>query len=152
MAVRTDGVGFVKIPVKFEVKRFLDVVVVAVNLNAGDIFTEQSIRLEKMDAGKLGAGYMTEPEKVIGLQLRHGMVPGTVVTERNLVRPILVQRGEIVQLRARIGEIEVAANGVTLAAGSAGDLIRVLNTNTKKIMTGRVQEDKTILVLNQTGG
>ena len=152
VAVRTDGVGFVKVPVQFEVKRYLDVVVAAVNLNAGDILSEQSIRLEKMDAGKLAAGYMTETEKVIGLQLRFAMAPGTVMTERNVKRPIVVQRGEIVQLRARIGELEVAANGVALAAGAAGDLIKVQNSTTKKILTGRVQEDKTVLVLNQTGG
>ena len=152
VAVRTDGVGFVKVPVQFEVKRYLDVVVAAVNLNAGDILSEQSVRLEKMDAGKLAAGYITEVDKVIGLQLRFAMTPGLVLTERNVKRPIIVQRGEIIQLRARIGELEVAANGVALGAGAAGDLIKVQNSNTKKILTGRVQEDKTVLVLNQAGG
>ena len=80
------------------------------------------------------------------------MPPGSILSERSLVRPILVKRGENVRIVARIGEIDVYANGVALAQGAAGDLIRVQNTTTKRILTGRVQEDKSVLVLNQPGG
>ena len=152
VAVRTDGLSFSKVPVQFEVRRYLDVVVAAGNLNAGDILSESSLRLERMDAGKIPAGYLTEQSKAIGLQVRHAMPPGSIISERSLVRPILVQRGENVKIVARIGEIDVYANGVAFAQGAAGDLIRVQNTTTKRILTGRVQEDKSVLVLNQPGG
>jgi len=152
VAVRADGAGFAKIPVQFEVKRYLDVVVAAVNLNAGDILSEQSLRLEKMDAGKLVAGYVTELKKVVGLQLRYPLAPGSVLSERSVMRPIVVQRGEVVKVLAKIGELEIAANGVALSGGAVGDVIRVQNSNTKKIMTGRVREDKSVLVLDQPGG
>jgi len=127
-------------------------VVAAGNLNAGDILSESSLRLERMDAGKIPAGYLTELSKAIGLQVRQAMPPGSIISERSLVRPILVQRGENVKIVARIGEIDVYANGVAFAQGAAGDLIRVQNTITKRILTGRVQEDKSVLVLNQPGG
>ena len=152
VAVRTDAVGYVKVPVLFEVKRYLDVVVATVSMNAGDIVSAQSVRQERMDAGKLTPGYLTELGKVVGLQLRYAVAPGTVIGERNLMRPILIQRGEVVQVRARIGEMEVSASGVALSPGAFGDVIRVQNTNTKKILTGHVQEDKSVLVLNQQGG
>lgn len=152
VAVRTDGRSFVKVPVQFEVRRLLDVVVATTNLNAGDILTEQSVRLERMDAGKLAAGYLTELDKAIGLQVRYALPPGSVIGERNLTRPILVKRGENVKIVARVGELEVVANGVAFAQGAAGDLVRVQNLVTKKFLTGRVQNDKSVLVLNQPGG
>lgn len=152
VAVRADGRSFVKVPVQFEVRRLLDVVVATTNLNAGDILTEQSVRLERMDAGKLAAGYLTELDKAIGLQVRYALPPGSVIGERNLTRPILIKRGENVKIVARVGELEVVANGVTFAQGAAGDLVRVQNLVTKKFLTGRVQNDKSVLVLNQPGG
>ena len=79
VSVRTDGVGFVKVPVQFEVKRYLDVVVATLSMNAGDIVSPQSVRLERMDAGKLPAGYMTELSKVIGQQVRYAVTPGAVM-------------------------------------------------------------------------
>lgn len=152
VAIRTDGRSFVKVPVQFEVRRLLDVVVATTNLNAGDILTEQSVRLERLDAGKLAPGYLTELDKAIGLRMRYALPPGSVIGERNLTRPILVKRGESVKIVARVGEIEVFANGVSYAQGAAGDLVRVQNLVTKKFLTGRVQNDKSVLVLNQTGG
>lgn len=152
VTVRTDGRSFVKVPVRFEVRRYLEVVVAAANLNAGDILSEQSLRLERVDAGKLPAGYLTETGRAVGLQVRYAVPPGSILYEKNLSRPILVQRGEIVRLTSRIGDIEVSAGGVALSQGAAGDLVRVQNSATKRILTGRVQEDKSVLVHSQLGG
>ena len=152
VAIRADGRSFLKTPVRFEIRRYQEVVVAAINLNAGDILTEQSVRLERLDTGSMPAGYLTETGKAVGLQVRYPMPPGSVLSERSVTRPILVRRGELVRILARIGEIEIYANGVSYSQGAVGDLIRVQNTTTKKILTGRVQADKTVLVLNQPGG
>ena len=152
VSIRTEGELFARIPVQFEVKRYLDVVVTVDNLNAGEIISARAVRLETMDVGKLQPGYLTDLAKVVGLQARHAIPPGNVLHERSLTRPILVKSGEMVRIAARIGEIEVVAMGQALSQGAAGDLIRVQNLNTKRMLTGRVQEDKSILVLNQQGG
>ena len=152
VTVRAEGRSFVKVPVQFEVRRFLDVVVAAANLNAGEILSEQSLRLDRVDAGKLPAGYLTELSKAVGLQIRYAVAPGGILYEKALSRPILVKQGEIIRLTARIGELEISAAGIALSQGAAGDLVRVQNSTTKKILTGRVQEDKSVLVLNQQGG
>ena len=55
-------------------------------------------------------------------------------------------------MTARVGSLEVAALGVALTSGAAGDQIRVQNSATKKIMNGQVQDDKSVLVMNQSGG
>ena len=152
IAIRTEGRIFLKVPVRFEVRRFLDVVVAAVNLNAGDILSEQSVRMERLDTGTMPAGYLTELDKAVGLQVRYPIPPGSVLSERSLTHPILIRRGELVRIVGRVGEIEVYANGIAFSQGAAGDLIRVQNSVTKKILTGRLQEDKSVLVLNQPGG
>ena len=152
VTVRTDGATFAKVPVQFEVKRILEVVVAAQNLNAGDIIQARSVRLESVDAGKLQPGYLTDLSKVVGMQIRQAAPPGSVVFERSLTRPILVKQGEMIRIAARIGEIEVSAGGVAMSQGAAGDLIRVQNLTTKRFLTGRVQEDKSVLVLNYQGG
>lgn len=152
VAVRADGRTFLKIPVQFEVRRYLDVVVSVRNLNAGEILTEQSVRLERVDAGRLPAGYQTEIDKVLGLQARVPVAPGSVLYGHSLTRPILVRRGETVRLTARVNGIAVEASGTALSQGAAGDTVRVQNSTTNRVLTGRVQDDKSVLVLNQQGG
>ena len=152
VSVKTNGMVFTRIPVQFEVKRYLDVVVATLSMNAGDTVSAQSVKLEKMNVGALPSGYMTDLNKVIGLQLRYAVIPGTVLGERTLMRPMLVRRGESIRLLARVGTLEVSALGVALSGGAMGELIRVQNSTTKKIMNGYVQDDKSVLVMDQQGG
>ena len=152
VTVQADGQSFTKIPVRFTVKRYLDVVVAAANLNAGEVLSAQSLKLERLDAGRLPAGYLTELNKAVGLQIRYAVPPGSILYDKALSRPIVIRQGEIVHMKARIGELEVTASGVALSQGAAGDMVKVQNSSTKRIMTGRVQDDKSVLVMNQQEG
>jgi flagella basal body P-ring formation protein FlgA len=152
VSVRTDGKTFAKIPLRFEVRRFQNVAVAAVTLGSGDSVSNGSLKFERMDVGKLAAGYITDFAQYEGWLARNAIAPGTVLTENMIVKPTLIKRGDTVRIVARIGQMEVSAAGLALSQGGVGDRIRVQNIDTKKYLSGRVQADKSVLVMEDRGG
>ena len=152
VSVRTDGKSFAKIPIRFEVRRFQNVAVAAIGLGSGDVVNNTLLRFERMDIGKLPAGYINDFAQYEGWLARNMIAPGTVLTENMIVKPTLIKRGDTVRIVARIGQMEVSAAGLALSQGGVGDRIRVQNIDTKKYLSGRVQADKSVLVLEDRGG
>ena len=152
MSVRTDGRTFAKIPVRFEIKRFQKVVIASVAIQSGDQVSRDLVKLERMDVGKLPIGFITYFDEFEGWNAKNQIAPGTVLTENMLIKPMLIRRGDVVRIVARIGQMEVSASGLALSQGGVGDRIRVQNVDTKKYLTGRVQADKSVLVLDDRGG
>ena len=70
--------------------------------------------------------------------------PGQVLQKRLLAAPVLVKRGEVVVIEARSGPIQVTASGEALEPGRQGDVVRVRNVNTGKIIRARVVDTGTV--------
>lgn len=150
--IRTDGRSFNRIPLRFELRRFQNVAVTVNGLAAGDPVTASTLRFERMDVGKLPAGYIADVVPFDGWLLRYAVTPGTVITEAMLVKPLLVRRGDTIRIVARVGQMEVSAAGLALSQGGIGDRIRVQNLDSKRYLSGRIQADKSVLVLEDRGG
>ena len=106
-----------------------------------------NLRSERMDIGKLGAGYYTDLNKVVGLASRRSLKPGMVLIDSMLVKPVLVKRGAAVNIVARIGSLEVTALGQAMQDGTQGQLIKVQNVNSAKFISARVLDGTTVQVL-----
>ena len=147
IAVSVNGQVISKINLRLDVKLYQKVAVATNQIIAGEILTVDKLRYERMDTGHLGLGYFTDINKVQGLMARHSLSPGMVVTESMLNKPILIKRGNIVNIVARIGSMEVTTAGQALQDGNQGQLIRVQNTNSKKIISAKVLDESTVQVL-----
>jgi flagellar basal body P-ring formation protein FlgA len=58
----------------------------------------------------------------------------------------LVEQGAAVQIYFTAGGLTISASGVTLQPGAAGDLVKVRNVDSGKIISGTVMADGTIRV------
>ncbi|WP_043820048.1 flagellar basal body P-ring formation chaperone FlgA, partial [Rubrivivax gelatinosus] len=65
---------------------------------------------------------------------------GQPLGPRVLVEPLLVRRGDSVQIRARRESVEVVVPGQALDAGRRGETIRVRNTANGSVIRARVVE------------
>ena len=80
------------------------------------------------------------------MRTRRSLAAGTVVRSHFLERPPLVERGDAVTLRIIRGSLVIEARGQAKTSGNLGDSIRVENTDSRKIVTGRVSEDGSVHV------
>jgi len=147
VSVSVNGQLFTKVLTKLDVRQFRQVVVAVDQISSGDLFSTGNLRYARMDTGKLSAGYFTDMNKLIGLAARHSLNQGMAITDSMVVKPTIIKRGSAVNIVARLGSLEVTAMGQALQDGMQGQLIRVQNVNSNKIISAKVLDESTVEVL-----
>lgn len=147
MTVNVNGQATATMNLRFDVKLYRQVTVAASQISQGEVLTSEKLRYERMNTGRLATGYFTDMSKVIGLETRRPLTPGMVITDLMLNKPIVIKRGNLVNIVARIGSMEVTTVGKAMQDGYVGQLIRVQNINSNKFISGKVLDEGTVQVL-----
>ena len=87
--------------------------------------------------------------EVIGARTIRRLNAGDVIQAGFVATPPVVQIGEPVTAIARIGDLEVAARFVAEDNGRIGDLIRIVNPDTKRTLRARIIKAGTVEVFNE---
>ena len=142
-----DGRLYARTILKFDVRLYRQVVVAASNIAAGETVTAEVLKYERMDSGRLAPGYTTDINKFIGLVTRRGIASGMPVNVSMVQKPVLVKRGSVVTIIARIDGIEAAVYGQSMQDGCEGQVIRVQNINSRKTVAAKVIDAGTVEVV-----
>ena len=112
-------------------------------LPAGTIITPADLRA--VDSDRPG---IDDPSQAIGLQTRITIYEGRPIQATLLQAPKLVGRNQIVRLSFRRGALRIDAQGRTLSDGAAGEVIRVMNLESRSIIVALVEDDGSLTTLN----
>jgi flagellar basal body P-ring formation protein FlgA len=88
----------------------------------------------------------TRPEDLEGKIAKRTLLPGRYIPAGAIRDAWLVEQGASVQVLFTAGALTISATGVTLQPGAAGDLVKVRNVDSGKIISGTVMADGTIKV------
>lgn len=146
VGVRCRGIKTWTLYVPVRVGVLDKVVVVSHALPRGHVISARDIQLETRDLASLSGGYLLNPRDVIGQSLRRPIVIGAVITPAAIKPARAIRRGEKVTILARRKGIEVRMTGVALADGAPGELIRVRNILSKKIIQGIVTKYGEVMI------
>ncbi|MEO0911634.1 MAG: flagellar basal body P-ring formation chaperone FlgA [Pseudomonadota bacterium] len=83
-------------------------------------------------------GTYADPAEVIGLEARVTIYPGRPIRRGDLGAPAVIERNQIVSLRYTVGGLFIETEGRALGRAGIGDLVRVMNINSRNTVTGRV--------------
>lgn len=114
--------------------------------NAGAQLTRADLAPETRLVSGVAAGYVTNLALLSRSTLRHPMPAGAVLHASDLLADFMVRQGQQVTLIASIDGIEVRATGVALQDGRYGELIRVQNPASKKVVQGTVGDAHVVYV------
>lgn len=98
-------------------------------------------------AGDLGLsdaevpGAVSEPSQAIGLEARVALYPGRPIRPQDLGPPAVVERNAIVPLVFRRGNLLITAEGRALDRAGPGEVIRVMNIESRTTVTARLGVD-----------
>lgn len=123
---------------------------VAVLKNAGTrnmVLTDEDISLEKMNINRLSSGYFDDIEQLKGKILTQNLIKGAVLTKHHVKLQMAINRGQMVTLIAKNSVIEVRMKGKAMGKGAIGEIIKVKNMKTKRIVEG-VIIDKHLINVN----
>jgi flagella basal body P-ring formation protein FlgA len=130
--------------VQIEVSR--DVVVSTHSLSRHSIITQDDLRLEKMNLADVPPDVVTDPLEIIGMRTKRVVDAHLPFCISFLEMPPVVKRGDLVTIVAETDAIKITTQGVVIENGGKGDMVRVVNTSSKRELFARVKDSKTVEV------
>ena len=91
-------------------------------------------------------GAITSVDEIVGKEARVNLYAGRVIRFSEVGAPAVLERNQLVVMIYRLGLLSISAEGRVLDRGGAGELVRVMNLESRMTVTGRVQLDGTIEV------
>jgi len=115
-----------------------DVVTVVRPLGKHQHIRLEDIRLERRDLAGLGSETIRDLEDALGNRSRRAIYPGTVLRAGMIDQPPVVRRGDIVKIVVETGAMTITATGMVKQRGRKGEMVRVMNTDSNRVIMARV--------------
>ncbi|MGM0769891.1 MAG: flagellar basal body P-ring formation chaperone FlgA [Pseudomonadota bacterium] len=115
-----------------------DGMVAARPLARGERLTGGLIKAESVTVNATRRGVITDPDQLLGMEMRRGVNAGTLMTPDLLTAPAAVVRGDHVIITARRGSFAVNSRGKAMADASVGDQVLVENLSSARTVKARV--------------
>lgn len=128
--------------------RIFDLALVATHdLRIETPVTESDFRLDEI-AVDGRTDYLKDPAEVVGLVPHRFIRAGSPVTINYFQQPFAVDSGSIVKIIFRRNGLQVAAKGVAMMRGRIGQIIKVRNETSQKILSARIIDAQTVEVVS----
>ncbi len=156
----TSPIGDFSIPIIFKVngeivsrtwvmvktKLIAPIIVSAYPIRRGELITKDKIKVVKKDITRLPAGVFTNKSEVVGKRAKINIGINRVIYKNMVEIPPIIRRGQRVVIVAESDNLKVTAPGKAKENGRLGDIIKVENILSKKIITGKVVDSQTVKV------
>ncbi len=134
----------IHLPVTIDV--FDDVLVAARPLLKGQFIDNSATRLQKHNIAKLKNGYYSRDSRPGQLESKRNLTQGTVLTPLNLSPRLLVRSGQQVTLVLSYNGMHIRSTGEALRSASLGEVIRVRNSQSLKVVEGIVSGEAQVRI------
>lgn len=135
-----------KVYVSAQVDVYEDVMASTRPILRGQSIDINDVQVIHQKASKRSQAYFHKPDQIVGMIAKYSIPVGKVFSLQMVEAPRLVQRGEIVTLVAETASLVVRMKGKALSDGAAGDVIKVRNTTSNRVVEGIVSGTGTVKV------
>ena len=96
------------------------------------------LSVQRRELADLSSDTVRRIEDALGNRTTRMIYPNTVLQSSMIASPPLVKRGDIVKIVANAGPMTITATGMVKQQGCKGEMVRVVNTDSNRIITARV--------------
>jgi flagella basal body P-ring formation protein FlgA len=111
------------------------------HLSRGSLLEPEDFRLVEMDAQRIPRDALQDISAIFGLRARQSLREGRALRANQVEGVPLVERGDRVQLILEAGALRINATGEARDSGALGEWIRVVNVDSKRELSGRVDAE-----------
>lgn len=126
-----DGVREKDIRVTAVLRRVVDTPVLRKSLRRGEIVTAADLRWRKSELSRPVPDLVRDPSQVVGLAVLRQVREGLPMRQRWFGAPVVVDRGQRVQVKLVRGGLSIKTVGVAMSSGRVGDLIQFRNPKSR---------------------
>ncbi len=141
-----DGAAVESGQIRLKIRKFAEVLVTNGNMDRHETPTPDKFTLQRMDVTSLLEQPVGSLENVARLRLKRNLSKGQILTA-NALEPVPdIDVGREVSIICSNGLYTITASGVTMQPGSAGDMVRVRNKASGKIVIAKVVDETTVAI------
>jgi flagellar basal body P-ring formation protein FlgA len=107
------------------------------DVERGDILKSSDVSVERRPKAEI-SGEAASRERALGMQVRRSVRSGQALKTADLAKPDLVQRDQSVTLIFQTPGLYLTVRGKSLDNGTEGDVVNVLNLQSKRTVAGTV--------------
>lgn len=111
------------------------------------VLTTDVLQLKKFNISGQREGLMMNVEEAIGLTSKRTLQPGKPLTRAALVSPVLVKRDQPVMIVSHMEGITASMPGVAMKNGHKGDVIKIRNSSSQRVISGVVEDTGVVTTL-----
>jgi len=123
------------------VEQYTQVVVAAKPVAKGQALDIEDLQIARQNISKLRGGYFSRTQDVVGMIAKRNLRAGKTVSNKQLKPPLLIKRGDRVDIIAKTTGLEIRMVGKALSAGAKGQKIAVSNISSKRKIEAVVVEN-----------
>jgi flagella basal body P-ring formation protein FlgA len=128
----------------------VDVPVLSRRVVPGEVIRRKDVEWTSMRADRISRNTVAVADRVVGMSPRRPIRPGDAILSGDLQAPIIVPKNSLVTIRLESPRMVLTAQGRALEDGATGDVIRVINSKTNKVIKAAVAEAGEVRVFPTT--
>ena len=90
--------------------------------------------------------FFSNKKDLVGRKLKTNLKMGQILHPRHLFESFEINNGDVISIVSNLGNVSVIVSGEALDSGNLGDLIKVKNLKSGKIIKGYIKKDKKIKI------
>src|SRR3989338_4631019 len=143
---KTDGKFLKGLNIAADLKVVLPVAVAVSHIKKGEPVSETSVQIEEREISRDLSQMVTDPRDIIGKQAKVDIAKGEVITINSAETMTLLNQGDVVNIVAESNMLRVAVKGVVRDKGGKGELVKVLNVSSNKVIHAKIIDSNTVKV------
>jgi flagellar basal body P-ring formation protein FlgA len=116
----------------------------------GQRIAASDLQYQYVPADRLPTTYLTSIDEAVGMEAKMNLRSGSPVVPDAIGTPILVRRGDLIEVRVVAGGVSVTTNAKSLDDGSESQLIEVETISPKKRLVARVISSSVVEVATRS--
>lgn len=128
----------------------VEVVTLIRPVERGEVIRSTDVAVERRPRADVGRDLIKSADQAVGLAARSAMQLGRPLRIADLMKPEMVQRNETVTLVYKVPGIMLTVRGKATEGGAEGDVISVLNEQSKRTVQGVVAGPGRVVVSSST--
>ena len=131
-----------------KIHKLVSVPVLADNKKRGDVIRASDIQWRDVRASNVRDHVITDDDELIGMAAKNEIKADSAINISQLRRPLLVAKGALVTIELAQGGMSLSAQGKAQEEGSLGDVIKVMNNRSNKIIEAKINGNNRVAVQN----
>lgn len=142
----SDGKILKRKKVNIEIRVLMPLVLARAFMKKNQIISENDIYIEERWVSKISRNFYTSKEEVLGKKLKRAIKAGQPLFEQILVIPADIARGNKVTILVETRNLRITAPGIAREEGRKGQIIKVKNLDSNKIIYAKVRDNTTVQI------